>query len=77
MPKTKGPFIQESQSFSDQVVCSPKVGHSLYVALSEVRYPFAVRRLWAEFAYAGKFEDRLYLYLTWFIKNNPLKQETK
>lgn len=77
IPETKGPFIPGSESFSDQLHCSPKTGHSLYAALSEVKYPFAVKRLWAEFAYAGRFEDHLYLYLAWFIKNNPIKQETK
>jgi hypothetical protein len=77
LPKTYEQYIELIKAFDEQLWVRPEIGHQLYVALSKVKYSFAVRRLWAKYAYTGRFNSRLYLYLAWFIKNNPIKQETK
>lgn len=55
-------------TFYDNIMGFPIAGHSLVEALKQVKYPFAVRRLWVKHN-AFFFDEQLYIYLCWVVKN--------
>ena len=54
--------------FCDDMMCDPETGHALIEALKQVKYPFAVKRLWLKHD-AFFYLEQLCIYLSWIVKN--------
>lgn len=70
LPENSNDLTALVDDFCEQLYLRAEPGHSLYKSLKEVKFPFAVRRLWVEHWHLCSFEARLYLYLAWFVANN-------
>lgn len=74
LPDSEDKCIELVKNFTEQLYASVAVGHSLYDALLKVKYPFAVKRMWAKYVPYVRFEHRFYLYLAWLINNHEVKE---
>lgn len=74
LPENSNDLTALVDDFCEQLYLRAEPGHSLYKSLKEVKFPFAVRRLWVEHGHLCSFEARLYLYLAWFVANNCVSE---
>lgn len=72
IPTSIEQFRKLADKFIDELWVQIPVGASLHKALSEVTFPYAVRKLWVQHGKYGRctYEERLYLYLAWFVAQN-------
>lgn len=74
LPENQEDLVSLVEQFSDQLYLRAQTGYNLYKAVKEVKFPFAVKRLWVKNDYSYSFEAQLYLYLAWFVSVNTFNK---